>query len=243
MNRAYSILTVKDVRKDQRIVTGIATTPSVDRVGDIIEPLGVRFVNPLPFLWQHFHDKPIGTCEFGTPTAAGIPFTATIADPAKATSAALKDRLHEAWDSITMGLVRATSIGFRPIEYSYIEGGGVRYTETEVFELSAVTIPAQAEAIMEAVKSAQRRTLSGGAVRSRTAASSRVVRLTAKDQRQAQIQADANQRAAARKRLGIPLPVIKISEEERAAAIAESLVQLAREKRAGARKPLKVVKL
>lgn len=241
MNRAYSILTVKDVRKDQRIVTGIATTPTVDRVGDIVEPLGVRFVNPLPFLWQHSHDKPIGTCEFGTPTATGIPFTAKIADPAKATSAALKDRLHEAWDSITMGLVRATSIGFRPIEYSYIEGGGVRYTETEVFELSAVTIPAQAEAIIEAVKSAQRRgsVPSSRVVRAGVAGSARAVRLTEKEKREMQFLNEHLEREARRKRLGISNPVVKLT----AADVADSLVRLAREKRASTRKPTKVVKL
>ena len=36
-----------------RMITGVATTPTPDRVGDIIEPLGVRFNNPLPLLWQH----------------------------------------------------------------------------------------------------------------------------------------------------------------------------------------------
>jgi hypothetical protein len=43
MNRAYSILTVKAVEEDQRIIRGMATTPSPDRVGDIVEPLGVKF--------------------------------------------------------------------------------------------------------------------------------------------------------------------------------------------------------
>jgi hypothetical protein len=41
MNRAYSILTVKAVQEDQRIIRGTATTPEPDRVGDIVEPLGV----------------------------------------------------------------------------------------------------------------------------------------------------------------------------------------------------------
>lgn len=153
-NRAYSVLTVKALDDDARVIRGVATTPSVDRVGDIIEPLGVKFTNPLPFLWQHEHDKPVGTCDFGQPTATGIPFTATIANPDE--SGALKERCDEAWQSIKLGLVRATSIGFRPIEYSYMEGGGIRFVETEVFELSAVTIPANAEAVITAVKSIDR---------------------------------------------------------------------------------------
>ena len=46
MNRAYSLLEVKQVDDDARIIVGTATTPSPDRVGDIVEPLGVKFKNP-----------------------------------------------------------------------------------------------------------------------------------------------------------------------------------------------------
>lgn len=150
-NRAYSVLEVKAVDEETRTFSGIATTPSVDRVGDIIDPLGVKFTNPLPLLWQHRHDAPIGTVEFDKPTAKGINFTASI--PIVAEAGSLKDRVDTAWGEIKHGLVRATSIGFRPIEYSFMDNGGVRYSEVEVFELSAVTIPAQADAVIQTVKS------------------------------------------------------------------------------------------
>jgi hypothetical protein len=52
-----------------------------------------------------------------------------------------------------MGLVRAVSIGFRAIEYAFMDSGGVRFVETEVYELSAVTIPANADALITSVKS------------------------------------------------------------------------------------------
>lgn len=155
-NRAYSVLTVKAIDELARTITGIATTPSVDRVGDIIEPLGVKFTNPLPFLWQHQHDKPVGTCEFGQARASGIPFTAKLLHPDSVESVGLKDRLQEAWDSVKTGLVRAVSVGFRPIEWTFMEAGGIHYVETEVFELSAVTIPANADAVITAVKSIDR---------------------------------------------------------------------------------------
>ncbi len=64
MDRAYSILTVKAVEEDQRIIRGTATTPTPDRVGDIVEPLGVQFRNPLPLLHQHDSDRPVGTVKF-----------------------------------------------------------------------------------------------------------------------------------------------------------------------------------
>jgi HK97 family phage prohead protease len=149
-NRAYSVLTVKSVDEEKRIIRGVATTPTVDRVGDIIDPLGVKFDNPLPLLWQHEHDKPIGSVKFDKPTKAGINFEAEIASTDE--PGTLKDRLDEAWQSIKMGLVRAVSIGFRAIEYAFMDSGGVRFVETEVYELSAVTIPANADALITEIK-------------------------------------------------------------------------------------------
>jgi HK97 family phage prohead protease len=150
-NRAYSLLTVKAMDKTRRIFSGIATTPTVDRVGDIIDPEGVKFANPLPLLHQHFHDRPIGHVRFKKPTADGIEFEAEI--PIIDEPASLKDRVDTAWAEIEHGLVRATSIGFRPIEYSFMDNGGIRFSEVEVYELSTVTIPANADAIISAVKS------------------------------------------------------------------------------------------
>ena len=146
MNRAYSVLTVKAVDENTRTIRGIATTPGVDRVGDIIEPLGVSFKNPLPLLWQHQHDKPIGTVKFDKPTAEGIGFTAEL--PIVEEAGVLKDRIEEAWQSIKLGLVRAVSIGFRAVEYAFMDEGGIRFLKTEVYELSAVTIPANAQALI-----------------------------------------------------------------------------------------------
>src|SRR5690554_3243300 len=151
MNRAYSVLTLKAVDDDRRVITGIATTPAVDRVGDVVDPLGVKFKNPLAFLWQHQSDKPIGTVKFDKPTKDGITFTAEM--PSIAEPGALKDRIDEAWQSFKHDLVRAVSIGFRPLEYSFMDNGGIHFQEIEVFELSAVTIPAQAEALISTIKS------------------------------------------------------------------------------------------
>lgn len=150
-NRAYSVLQVKAVDDDARTFSGIATTPSVDRVGDIIDPLGVKFTNPLPLLHQHKHDKPIGKVWFEKPTKDGIKFRAEL--PKIEEPGELQERVNTAWGEIKYGLVTATSIGFRPIEYSFMDNGGIRYSETEVYELSAVTIPAQADAIISQVKS------------------------------------------------------------------------------------------
>jgi HK97 family phage prohead protease len=150
-NRAYSVLEIKAVDESARTLTGIATTPSVDRVGDIIEPDGVKFTNPMPFLWQHNHDQPIGTVEFDKPTKDGVKFRANL--PIIEEAGILRDRIEEAWQSMKAGLVRAVSIGFRPLEYAFMETGGIRFNEVEVYELSAVTIPANSEALITSIKS------------------------------------------------------------------------------------------
>jgi hypothetical protein len=78
MNRAYSVLEIKSLDSERRVFRGIATTPTPDRVGDIIDHKGMRFKNPLPLLWQHKHDAPIGRVTFEQPTAKGTPFEAEI---------------------------------------------------------------------------------------------------------------------------------------------------------------------
>lgn len=150
-DRAYSVLDIKTVDETSRTISGIATTPSVDRVGDIIEPEGVKFANPMPFLWQHNHDQPIGTVTFDPPTKSGVKFQAKL--PIIDEPGTLQDRINEAWQSMKAGLVRAVSIGFRPVEYSFMDNGGIRYSQVDVYELSAVTIPANSEALITSVKS------------------------------------------------------------------------------------------
>ena len=151
MHRAYSLLEIKAVKDDQRIILGTATTPAPDRIGDIVEPLGVTFKNPLPLLWQHHSDQPVGTVRFQKPTKDGVDFEARL--PVIDEPGPLKDRVDTAWGEIKHKLVRGVSIGFKPIEFSFMDDGGVRFQETEVLELSLVTIPANAEATIQTVKS------------------------------------------------------------------------------------------
>lgn len=153
MERAYSILTRTAVDEERRVIRGMATTPAPDRHGDIVEPSGAVFRNPTPLLWQHKHDAPVGSVTFSRATEAGIPFVATL--PSIKESGSLQARVDEAWQSIREKLVTAVSIGFIP-DPDYTEsrpGGGWRFNRYEIIELSLVTVPANADAIFEAVKS------------------------------------------------------------------------------------------
>lgn len=152
MNRAYSFLETKSVNDESRTFEGWATVPATDRDGDIVDPMGVKFKNPLVLLWQHDHNKPVGSVVFGTPEARGVPFKAKIADVAE--PGVLKDRLDEAWQSVKALLIRAVSIGFQPIKSDPIRGtGGRKFHEIEVFELSLVSVPANAGAVITNIKS------------------------------------------------------------------------------------------
>ena len=42
-NRAFSLLEIKRVDEDARQITGIATTPTADRMNDVVEPMGAQF--------------------------------------------------------------------------------------------------------------------------------------------------------------------------------------------------------
>jgi HK97 family phage prohead protease len=153
MNRAYSILEAKDFNDDARQFSGIASTPSPDRMNDVVEPKGAIYKLPMPLLSQHEHHLPIGFVTQATITSKGIEVEGKIA---KDTGL---DYVETAWKQIRHGLVKGLSIGFRPLKYKWIqddkgnETGGIHFEEWDWMELSAVTLPAQAEATILAIKS------------------------------------------------------------------------------------------
>lgn len=150
---AYSQLTLKAADEERRILTGIASTPTPDRMGDIVEPKGAEFALPIPFLWQHNSLEPIGQVTKAKVTPKGIEVEIQIAKIDE--PGTLKDRIDEAWQTIKAGLVKGLSIGFSPTEYSFLEDGsyGMRFMKWLWLELSAVTIAANSEASIATIKS------------------------------------------------------------------------------------------
>lgn len=153
MTKAYSTLKVKEISEDggTRTITGIASTPKQDRDNDIMDMDGAQFALPMPFLWQHKHNEPIGEVTAATVTSEGIEITATIVNITD--EGPLKNRIDEAWQSIKSGLVKGLSIGFRLLEYQYLDDSyGLHIKEWEWYELSAVTIPANPDGKISSVK-------------------------------------------------------------------------------------------
>jgi HK97 family phage major capsid protein len=151
--RWYGQLTIKSVeeRADVREFTGVATTPSPDLYGDIVDPQGAEFTLPLPLISQHDARAPIGQVISATVTEAGITIKAVVEQLAE--PGALKDRLDTAWQEIKLGLVRGLSIGFAPLETARIgETYSYRYTKWRWLELSPVTIPANIDASIQNIR-------------------------------------------------------------------------------------------
>jgi HK97 family phage prohead protease len=155
--RAYSLLEIKSIDEDQRTFEGIATTPSTDRMDDIVEPMGAQFTLPIPMLWQHGRGSisdPVGQITSARATSSGIYVKGQMQKPAADYPQTLRDDLNKAWVLVRDKLVRGLSIGFNSLESEPIKGSfGNRYTKWDWLELSAVTIAANQDASIQTVKS------------------------------------------------------------------------------------------
>ena len=153
LKKAFSLLEVREVGDEARTITGIATTPKIDSYGDIVEPEGVQYRGPVNLFLYHDRTKPVGNVAFGKATKSGIPFTATIPDVAE--EGTVRERVNEAWHSLKYKLLQAVSIGFKPVEYTYMDDSyGIHFLKWEMLELSLVGVPANPDAVIQTVKSA-----------------------------------------------------------------------------------------
>ena len=155
LKRAYSTLEIKAAEgpDGKRRFSGVASTPSMDMMGDVIEANGMEITLPTPLLWQHDSCEPIGWVRSAKVTSKGIEVECEVANVAE--PGALKDRLDECWQMLKSGLVRGLSVGFSVIESARIEGTyGYHYLKTKLHELSTVTIPANSDCGLTAIKSA-----------------------------------------------------------------------------------------
>jgi HK97 family phage major capsid protein len=143
----------KSVDEEHRLIQGWATTRSVDRGGDIVEPKGLSFNKEIPLFLYHDSRMQVGNAKLGKPTENGVPFEAHL--PKISESGNLQDMVNEAWQRVKYNLIKFVSIGFLPNfdKVEAIKGGGYRYLEAEILELSLVPVPMNAEAAITYIKS------------------------------------------------------------------------------------------
>lgn len=145
--RHVTLLTAKAYERDgERWIEGWATTGAKDRVGDIVSPEGAEFTLPIPLLFAHKHDEPIGSVVEATVTKAGIRIRAKLT--------AGVARAEEVWKLILDSALSAVSIGFQSLKQTPLPNGGYRFDSWSWHELSVVSVPANPEARISVAKCA-----------------------------------------------------------------------------------------
>jgi len=123
----------------------IASDATPDRVGDIVEPRGIKLDNfrrnPV-ILFQHDAGQPIARCP--SIGMQGEQLVALVEFPPEGTSS----RSDEVLRLVKAGVLNACSIGFIPKKWAPISGAGLRFTESELLEISIVSTPANPAALV-----------------------------------------------------------------------------------------------
>jgi HK97 family phage prohead protease len=128
----------------ERQVRVIASDGTVDRMGDVLSPYGCELEqfrrNPI-VLAQHNAEEPIARCsDIHLENAAVV---ATIDFPPPGTS----ERSDEYLRLLKTGVVGAVSVGFLPLDWERTDTG-YKYIRWELLELSCVSVPANANALV-----------------------------------------------------------------------------------------------
>ena len=147
---------VKAADDDSRVIKFKGSTGDKDRMGEIITQSGWKLNNykrnPVFLGFHSYHAPPIGKAINVEKTDNALAFDIEFAD---AETYAFADTIYRLYKG---GFMNAVSVGFIPLKWedgdSKSDDKGVRrtYLEQELLELSAVSVPANANALMNAVK-------------------------------------------------------------------------------------------
>ncbi len=143
---------VKELDEASRSFWAVASDESVDRSGDIIRQAGWELANFMknPVIpWGHdYSQPPVAMAE-----AAEVRDGKLYIKPKFATAEQypFADQIYQLYKG---GFLRAFSVGFMPKEHKYMMDGdryvGTEFLRQELFEVSAVTVPANPNALAQA---------------------------------------------------------------------------------------------
>jgi HK97 family phage prohead protease len=155
MKLVHKVMDFEVNRTDEqnRTFWAVASSPMVDRQGDLIEPSGWEFANFLknPVIpWAHDYASPPVARALAVKVEQGrLLFKAQFPT---AEEYAFADTIYRLYKG---GYLRAFSVGFAPLESeaaTHRVGGrslsGTRYLKQELYEISCVTLPANPEALV-----------------------------------------------------------------------------------------------
>ena len=145
-HKLFTFDPTKSVDDEKRTVTFTITTGSVDRDNDTIAPTGWDvsdyLKNPV-ILWAHDYSQlPVARALSIEATGSGLKSTAQF--PPKG----VHPFADTVFELIKGGFLNASSVGFKPMEYSRDEDrGGINFLRQSMLEWSIVPVPANAEAL------------------------------------------------------------------------------------------------
>ncbi len=130
-------------------VSGIAWPfGKADRIGDLIERGAFKSLRlPMPMLFAHDHDDPVGVWEAGEEKADGLHLSGRLLVEEIG-------RAREVHALVKAGAVRGISIGFTTLQSIQRPGGGRTIKALDVVEASLVAIPMHPGARVTSAKSA-----------------------------------------------------------------------------------------
>ena len=139
----------KIIGSDDGLIAGLAWKfGKPDRIGDWIEPGAFKGVTlPIPMLFGHDMNDPVGTWDQAQEKADGLHITGKLLVDEVA-------RAREVRALVKSGAVRGLSIGFITKKAVSRSGGGRTIKSLELLEASLVTIPMHADAKVTSAKSA-----------------------------------------------------------------------------------------
>ena len=141
---------IKAVDDEARTMTFVMSSESRDRDGDIIEVGGWKLdnfmKNPVFLLFHDQRQFPIGRVERIWSEDSKLLGQVRFAEKGTYETADIAYELYK------QGIMNAVSVSFAGRAYEPMEEGGLRFTEQELYELSAVPVPANAEAVAVARK-------------------------------------------------------------------------------------------
>ena len=146
-------LAVKQVDPEKRRIKFVASQQLIDRDEDVIVVAGVDIadfmLNPI-LLADHDRTFPIG--KVISLRVERRPEGQALVGEAEILPSGVSERIDEVWAAIKFGARNGISIGFRPLEVGapILEGQrGRTYFRVKLYELSNVTLPSNASALIE----------------------------------------------------------------------------------------------
>lgn len=131
---------------EDRSITFVISDESVDRAGDIVKVDGWDLTNFLKnpvLLLQHKKKDELPIARFTNVWKDGTRLMGTAQFPTKGTY----DKSDIVYELYKQKVLNAVSVGFRSSEYTENEHGGSTFTKQELVEVSAVSVPANTNAL------------------------------------------------------------------------------------------------